>query len=113
VVDAGVGEIDEKVADPPATVTPLCAPTDADEESTSVTEAVAPLHPAGMLATVTAVTLPADTVQLLVTAESDPHAETAAEPAPSFVDVVVAPAAWATVGGQATAQSTTTITRAR
>jgi hypothetical protein len=93
VVDAGVGEIEENAADPPATVTPLWAPMDAEEESTSVTEAVAPLHPAGILLTVTAVTFPAATVQLLVAPDRDPQDETEENPAPSFVDDVVAPAA--------------------
>jgi hypothetical protein len=112
VVDAGVGEIEENAADPPATVTPAWEPTDAEVESTRVSEAVAPLHPAGMLLTVTAVTFPAVTVQLVAVPDSDPQEETAENPAPSLVVVVVVPAAYATPGGPTTTQSTTRARRA-
>lgn len=81
-------------------------------ESTRVSEAVAPLHAAGMLLTVTAVTFPAVTVQLVAVPDSDPQEETAENPAPSLVVVVVDPAAYATLGGPTTTQSTTRARRA-
>jgi hypothetical protein len=46
-----------------------------------------------MLLIVTAVTLPAVTVQLVVAPDRDPQAETDANPAPSLVVVGVDPAA--------------------
>jgi hypothetical protein len=111
-VEAGVGEIEENTTNPPATVTPPWDPTDAEVESTRVSEAVAPLHAAGIELTVTAVTLPAVTVQLVAVPDSDPQEATAENPAPSLVVVVVDPAANATLGGQATTRSTTRTRRA-
>jgi hypothetical protein len=111
-VDAGVGEIDENTAEPVATVTPLLDPIDAEEESARVSEATAPLHAAGIPLTVTAVTFPAVTVQLVAVPDSDPQEETAENPAPSLVVVVVDPAANATLGRHTATKSATRTRRA-
>ena len=112
MVETGLADKVANTADPLATVTPLRAPTDAEDESTSVKAAVAPLQAAGRLLTVTAVTLPAVTVQVVVAPASEPQDATATKPAPIVVDVVVMPPAQATVGGPTTAQSTTRTSRA-
>lgn len=110
---AGLAERAEKVAEPALTVTPLWAATDADAEFTRVTEALAPLHPAGTLATVSAVTLPEVTVQLVVAAAREPQVLTDENPAATRPLEAVTAAAWATSGGAATAASTSGRARAR
>src|SRR5689334_11400850 len=104
-VDAGFADRLEKVAEPPLTVTPLCPPIEDEEELTKVTEAVAPLQPAGMLLTVTAVTFPPLTVQLVVAPLRAPQALTEEKPAPILLGVVAMPAAWATSGANVRAHS--------
>src|SRR4051794_21929735 len=106
-VVAGFALRDENTALPELTLTPLAEAREVDAESTRVTEAVAPLHPAGSPPTVTAVIVPDVAVHVAAAEVSDPHVPPADVPAPSFAEVGVMPAAWATPGTSASAQSTT------